>query len=127
MKEKLATLQRTKQCSNCPWKVSCDLSKIPNYSKEYHEKLKTTIAKSVWESLADMEKGRIHVFCCHESTGKLGRKGEMCIGWLFNQLNQGNNIALRLDIQRYSNSSEIEIFGEQWNSFEETFQNDHKH
>ena len=37
-------LTHTKQCVNCPWKKSVDLSHIPNYSFKQHQKLQKTIA-----------------------------------------------------------------------------------
>jgi hypothetical protein len=53
---------------------------------------------------------------CHESKPE----DEMhCIGWLMNQLGPGNNIGLRLQMLEFD-LSEVEIFGEQHERFEDT-------
>jgi hypothetical protein len=56
----------------------------------------------------------MHVMACHES------HSAYCIGWLHNQLGVGNNIALRLKMLNCDNIGDIEIDGEQHETFEDT-------
>jgi hypothetical protein len=53
---------------------------------------------------------------CHESTESTP---EHCIGWVHNQLGVGNNIGLRIAMAR-GDFTDIEVFGEQFETFEET-------
>lgn len=43
-----------------------------------------------------------------------------CIGWLYNQLGRGNNIALRLKMMHCENIGDMKIIGEQHQTFEQT-------
>lgn len=43
-----------------------------------------------------------------------------CIGWLYNQIGVGNNIALRMKMSNCENYSEVEVYGEQHERFEDT-------
>lgn len=107
-------LNRTKQCKNCPWKVESDLSKIPNYQEDLHKGLSSTIADQNSCSLSST-----NVMACHHS--KEGQE-EHCIGWLVNQLGVGNNIGMRLRMSSCENSKDIEVFGEQYQNFEDTIE-----
>lgn len=106
-------LKRTKQCSTCPWKVSSNPYDIPHgYSEDKHKDLERTIAKDTLHGL-----GSVHVMSCHHSNTK---DEEYCIGWLENQLGVGNNIGMRIRMMHYTNTGEIETFGEQHEKFEQT-------
>jgi len=105
-------LNRTKQCAKCPWKVSTDPYEIPNnYDVEKHEKLECTIAKN------QQFGGTLKAMACHES--KDGEE-DYCIGWLHNQLGEGNNVGLRIKMLYYSNVREIQVFGKQHKKFRDT-------
>lgn len=108
-------LTHPKQCSTCPWKQGASTDEIPAYDPEQHEKLWNTIAEPGLITTDD----QIPTMACHHS-----QQGEerMCIGWLMNQVNQGNNIALRLMMLSCDNRKEIQLDGPQRSSFEETFQ-----
>lgn len=102
-------LKRTVQCELCPWRVDVDPFDIPNgYDPERHAALKATIADP--GSLQDT--GR--VFACHELDEA------HCIGWLVNQLGQGNNIPLRIRMMSCENAKKIRLRGEQHETFEDT-------
>lgn len=105
-------LTRTKQCRNCPWRKDSDLSKISGYQLEQHHKLKSTIANK-----GELNIGKINIMACHESTES---DSQHCIGWLSNQIGVGNNIGLRLAMSRCPQSGDIETFGDQFRTFEET-------
>lgn len=106
-------LPRTKQCAKCPWKKATNPYDIPNeYSKTKHENLEKTIAKE-----GEINFGDNHVMACHHSSGE---DKMYCVGWLDNQLNDGNNILLRLRMRECENIGEIEVFGEQHKHFRDT-------
>ncbi len=107
-------LKQTKQCKTCPWKLSTTVADIPNYSVETHEDLRDTIADETGNA-ARIEEKAITTMTCHKSIKS------MCVGWLHNQLGLGGNIPLRIQMMFYSNVREIEIYGEQKDTFEETF------
>lgn len=100
---------RTKQCGNCPWKKDSNLDKIPEYDRLKHLDLATTIAEpgSLDSSFDTMG--------CHESF----EGDELCVGWLVNQIGVGNNIPLRIRMMQCSNAKDLEVFGEQFQTFEE--------
>jgi hypothetical protein len=107
-------LKRTKQCKKCPWKVSVNPNDIPNgYDIDKHKALKSTIAdrdnplSSITEQVRNM--------ACHES------HDSHCVGWLHNQLGEGNNIGLRINMRNCENIHKLEILGEQHEYFEDTF------
>lgn len=81
------------QCQSCPWKVGCVPDRdIPNgYSRTLHKALNVTIAQP--GSMCSTGVG----MACHYS--KVGEEFP-CAGWLFNQLGDGNNIPLRIDVAR---------------------------
>lgn len=54
---------------------------------------------------------------CHESP--IGKE-QYCIGWLYNQLGEGNNIPLRIQMRNCENLKDMHIVGEQHSRFEDT-------
>jgi hypothetical protein len=106
------SLPRTKQCAKCPWKVKTNPFDIPNgYDLEKHKALKKTIA----------EPGRVNpnlnAMACHHSNGE---DRMFCVGWLVNQLGDGNNIGLRMTMMNCENSRDLKVYGEQHETFEDT-------
>ena len=112
---KTKTLLKTKQCRHCPWRKDSDLSKIPNYSRAQHEDLENTIADD--GNLTGLGKS-LNVMACHNK--QISGEDLTCIGWLVNQVGVGNNIPARIQLLSYDNGNEIETFGEQFETFEET-------
>ena len=111
-------LNRTVQCARCPWKVSTDPSSIPDgYSIEKHRNLSCTIAEP--GSLAPLKS----VMACHHSAPD---EPEYCIGWLWNQLGEGNNLSLRMLMRTYSNASDLKVKGEQHRCFTDTLPKNYK-
>ena len=101
-------------CAKCPWKVTTDPHEIPRgYSVEkHHNLLDSTIA----------EPGRLgpptRLMACHESCAS----NELpCVGWLVQQLGEGNNIQLRLAVMKGRIDGNIETVGEQHRRLEDTF------
>lgn len=111
-------LLRTKQCLKCPWKKSTNPYNIPDgYSKEKHENLKNTIANPHEIKLS----GELRAMACHESDN---HNPHHCVGWLYNQINEGNNILLRIQMMHYDNAKDISVFGDQHEKFEDTLPKD---
>ncbi len=115
-------LTRTFQCANCPWKKSADLSQIPGYSPQMHQKLRDTIPNLELDPIEQLKEflatGELKIMACHESTGNENDK-QHCIGWVHNQL-INNNIPLRIEMMTCENGGEIEVYGEQYESFKDT-------
>ena len=110
-------LKRTKQCAKCPWLKRVDPRDIPNgYSVEKHRALESTIARP--GDLSALRSNTIRIMACHET------HDTHCIGWLVNQLGEGNNIALRLDLSACENADKIKLVGEQHERFEDTIPSD---
>lgn len=108
-------LSRTKQCSNCPWKVSTNPFDIPyGYDPEKHKNLACTISDG---AIGSAFSASMQAMACHHS---FAGDEDYCIGWLVNQLGPGNNIGLRLKMMNCENVDEIEVFGEQHERFEDT-------
>ncbi len=108
------SLKRTVQCAKCPWKTSTDPYDIPNnYSEEKHHKLASTIAEPGRIFIG----GQLKVMSCHHSTDE---DEQHCVGWLYHQMGEGNNIGLRMLMRNCSNISQIKIAGEQHQRFEDT-------
>ncbi|WP_416370979.1 DUF6283 family protein [Tistrella sp.] len=107
-------LKRTRQCNKCPWKRSTDPTVIPNgYSVDQHLRLRMTIA----DPGSFPSAGPLRVMACHETP----RGAEAhCIGWVWNQMGRGNNIALRLALRNCTNIDEIKIDGPQHETFDDT-------
>jgi hypothetical protein len=107
-------LGRTNQCEKCPWRVDVDPNDIPNgYCEVRHQNLSATIAKPGALNFNRV----INVMACHESP--VGKE-QHCIGWLYNQLGDGNNIALRIQMRQCENLKDMRIVGEQHSRFEDT-------
>lgn len=106
-------LKQTKQCQNCPWREDSDPYAISGYSLGMHQDLESTIAEPGAINLGQ----ELKAMACHNSTEE---KQFHCIGWLVNQLGDGNNIGLRVQMRNCTNAREIEVFGEQHQRFEDT-------
>ena len=106
------------QCSKCPWKVSADPREIPGgYCETKHKNLKDTIAEP--GSLAGF--GTLRIMACHETT----KRGELpCVGWLVYQMEDGNNIPLRMAVMLGHIDANVKIVGPQHESFEDTLPKD---
>ncbi len=107
-------LTQINQCKICPLKLSATVADIPNYSVETHKNLRGIIADETGNANR-IQENAIPTMTCHKSIKS------MCVGWLHNQLGKGNNIPLRIQMMYYSNAKEIEIDGEQKETFDETF------
>lgn len=111
-------LERTIQCELCPWKTTTDPWDIPNnYCPERHELLESTIATNLYnpiEQLADSDKKPLAVMVCHKS------ERDYCVGWLNNQIGEGNNLRLRIKMLDCTNINEIKVVGEQHPDFKST-------
>lgn len=108
------TRTRKRQCEKCPWRADVDPHTIPNgYDVEKHRRLgERTIAKE-----GELPGRDLHIMACHESMP--GREVP-CVGWLDNQLNDGNNLGLRLAVHMKLISADYELVGEQRARFEDT-------
>jgi hypothetical protein len=106
-------LKRTTQCAKCPWHIGVNPHDIPNgYDVEKHRALKNTIAKQ--GDLSGLFSNTLRIMACHES------HDAHCVGWLMNQIRQGNNIPLRLHMLSCENGRELRVIGEQYETFEKT-------
>lgn len=104
-------LKRTNQCAKCPWRKDVNPRDIPNgYSEDKHRALKSTIAAGALESLMMPT----HAMACHES------HDAHCVGWIVNQVGEGNNIGLRMRMATCENFRAVKLVGEQHATFEET-------
>lgn len=114
MKKKTFRLGRTVQCKLCPWRVNTDPNLIPNgYSVENHKNLACTIADPNSQIITN----KIQAMSCHEHSND---EQVYCIGWLYNQLGRGNNIALRIEFMHCENANEIKLNGKQHLTFKDT-------
>ena len=103
------------QCAKCPWKVSTDPFDIPNnYCPIKHANLKRTIAEP--GSLTELNQP-YRAMACHEYEAG---KELPCVGWLANQMGEGNNIALRIAARNGSINANVETVGEQHRTLEDT-------
>ena len=101
-----------RQCAKCPWKKSTDPHTIPDgYDVAKHRKLKKTIAEP-----GDM-RGSAAMMACHEFP--VGKE-QPCVGWLIHQLGPGNNLGLRLQVITGAVDADVEVVGEQHETFEDT-------
>lgn len=105
-----------KQCKACPWKVSTDPSReIPNgYCETRHKALASTIA----EPASFRFGGELHIMACHETP--VGREIP-CVGWMIQQLGEGNNIGLRILVMTGRIDGNVRTVGEQHARLEDTF------
>lgn len=109
-------IKRYVQCQKCPWRKDCNPYSIPNgYQVDLHHELEETIAqKTPVEQLADLDKP-LKVMACHEE------HETYCIGWLWNQLGDGNNLRLRIQMtQLRLDHSQLKVIGEQHKNFKQT-------
>lgn len=105
-------LKRTNQCGKCPWRVDVDPFDIPDgYDVERHRDLAVTIAEPA--SLRSTG----HAMSCHEHDSA---EQVHCVGWLMNQLGEGNNIPLRIQMLSCENRHAIRLHGAQHRTFEDT-------
>jgi hypothetical protein len=103
-----------RQCEKCPWKIGVDPRDIPNgYSEEMHAGLADTIAAPGRIAFG----GTMRIMACHES--RIGRELP-CVGWLYNQLGDGNNIPLRIAVAQGRIDGDVEVVGPQHATFEDT-------
>lgn len=108
-----------RQCSKCPWKVSTDPTEIPDgYCEAQHASLSRTIAEP--GSLVGVH-GELRIMACHETPEG---KELPCVGWFDHQLNEGNNIGLRLAAMSGRIDTDFETVGEQHKRFEDTLPED---
>lgn len=106
-------LKRTAQCAKCPWRKDVDPRDIPNgYCETKHQGLASTIAAQ--DIMAQLMATEQRVMACHET------HDAHCVGWLHNQLGEGNNIMLRLHMRGCENAHKIRLVGEQHERFEDT-------
>lgn len=104
-----------KQCKHCPWKVNTDPREIPNgYDPMAHAALASTIAVPGFFSPSSP----LRVMACHETNVR--GKELPCVGWMVNQLGEGNNIALRLAVHRGQFDADVETVGSQHTCLEDT-------
>ncbi len=102
-----------RQCRKCPWRADVNPREIPgDYCEIKHAALSSTIAEP--GSLAGIHGGSLHIMACHE-THKIP-----CVGWLVQQLGEGNNIPLRLAVHLGRISADVETVGEQHAILEDT-------
>ena len=108
-------MSKRRQCKKCPWRKDVNPHDIPNgYCETKHANLSNTIAEP---GALPVPGEAMHAMACHESTGG---KEKHCIGWLDNQLNEGNNIALRLRVAFGHINANYELVGEQHATLEDT-------
>ena len=106
-------LKLTTQCAKCPWKVSTNPYEIPGeYSKELHENLSITIADPHPKSF--VMPTEIKTMACHLT------HNNHCIGYLYNQLGYGNNLALIIKFMNCENLEDMKIIGPQHETFQDT-------
>lgn len=98
-----------RQCAHCPWRKDVDPARdIPGgYSREKHKALASTIAEP--GSPAGLA-GGLRAMACHET---LPGAEKPCVGWLVNQLGEGNNLALRMQVLASRVDANVETIGPQ--------------
>lgn len=103
-----------RQCRACPWKTTTDPRDIPNgYCEVKHANLARTIAEPGVLPTSE----RLPMMACHESV--IGRELP-CVGWLVHQLNEGNNLTLRLAVIHGQIDANVRTVGPQHTRFEDT-------
>ncbi len=103
-----------KQCAKCPWKMSTNPHDITNeYCEEQHAALENTIADP--GSLRNL--GGVRIMACHETP--IGKELP-CIGWMDNQLGEGNNIGLRMAVITGRIDGNFKTVGRQHRRLEDT-------
>lgn len=105
------SLKRTRQCDKCPWKVETNPYEIPDgYSLERHLRLGETAVPG------DI-RGSEQAMSCHEHRLE---EQVFCVGWIHQQMGIGNNIRLRMLMLSCANAGDVQLDGEQYQSFEDT-------
>lgn len=105
-------MKTIKQCKTCPWRVNCVPKRdIPNYRPRLHVGLKKTI-RSGLESL----QGNRQIMACHYSKPD---SEIACAGWLRNQIDEGNNLGMRLAVMNGEHPVPV-VDGPQHATFEGT-------
>ncbi len=84
------------------------------YCPTQHANLKRTVAEP--GSLDGLSQP-IRSMACHES--EVGKELH-CVGWLINQLGEGNNISLRMAVRNGRVDGNVETVGEQHHRLEDT-------
>lgn len=116
-------LERTAQCKACPWRVGVDpWTAIPTYDHAKHVALANTVAapdldvEGTVDHMNAVLSGAkpMHVMTCHETDAA------HCIGWLANQLGDGNNLLLRLQVMSCTNVHRLRLRGPQHPDFAST-------
>lgn len=103
-------LNKTAQCAKCPWKVDTNPYEIPNgYDPKKHRALSNTCQPY----LTGLGKSELPVMACHET------HDAYCVGWLHNQLGEGNNVALRIRMMSYK-PFKLQVDGRQHRTFADT-------
>jgi hypothetical protein len=104
-----------RQCKACPWRKSTVPERdIPGgYCEKKHRGLESTIAEPA--SFAGFGES-MHAMACHESTDGAELA---CAGWLLHQLNEGNNLALRM-LALDGRFKNVRTVGPQHETFEDT-------
>ncbi len=111
-------LKRTTQCAKCPFKKITNPLEIPNgYEVNKHKKLDSCIAKQPLQ--------QTNFMLCHHSKVSEGtiEEVELCVGWLHNQLGRGNNMYLRMKMLGCENINDLQVIGEQHETFNDTIPN----
>lgn len=109
-----ANTKPRKQCVKCPWKKSTNPRDIPDgYCETKHANLSRTIAPPGVLPTSP----RLPMMACHESVP--GRELP-CVGWLSHQLNEGNNLGLRLAVIHGQIDANVRTIGPQHTRFEDT-------
>jgi hypothetical protein len=104
---------RNKQCKACPWRVGVKPEEdIPGgYCETKHKNLKSTVAEP-----GRIPFGPMRMMACHESP--VGNE-QPCVGWTLHQLNEGNNIGLRM-LAMDGRFKDMRTDGPQHRRFEDT-------
>ena len=88
---------------------------IPNgYSCDAHRRLKGTISDPAERPRIG---GVLRIMSCHEYPRG---KEQACVGWLHNQLGEGNNLALRFKVAMGRIPANYALVGAQHETFEDT-------
>lgn len=107
-----------RQCAKCPWKVSTNPHDIPGgYDVEKHKHLANTIAEP---GAFNFDKP-LRLMACHETGVGYDRP---CVGWLANQMGDGNNLALRYAVIKGRINGNVILDGEQHARLEDTLPGD---
>lgn len=101
-----------RQCKSCPWIRGSKTEDIPNYDAKLHRELSETIQG------LELDMESLRIMACHFS--ELGEE-ETCVGWMHNQLGEGNNLALRIKALSEQWDHDYNLVGDQVDNFDETF------